>query len=129
MTNKKYMTESLKIINTMFGKKEKDPELCNCMCHDDPESTKHMMPCCKQCDKCKKHIDGLFWEKHVINCQLSEDLKKRIEAEINLFEAKDDGKDLKRDALHYEYLHKGAFVGDEQVMDNCLLKLKKLNED
>lgn len=122
------MTKSVKIIKTMFHI-EKDPELCPCECHKFPEAVKHVMPCCRQCDVCKKHIDGLFWEQHVIKCQLPENIRERVESEKELFKKTTKGRALKRDALYYEYLHKGAFVGDERVMDDCLERLKKLDEE
>lgn len=122
------MPESIKTVEIMFGTKEKDPEICTCMCHDDPHSTKHVMACCHHCNVCNKNIDGLFWTEHLVKCQLPENLKERVNREKDLFSRVGDKNDMMRDTLYYIYIHKGAVVGDEKVMDEKIKEVEKLNK-
>jgi hypothetical protein len=41
-------------------------EECGCSCHGNmAEKVMHVMPCCKTCPTCNKHIAEVFWADHV----------------------------------------------------------------
>lgn len=42
---------------------DKDPEECDCPCHEMP-GVKHCMPCCDTCSECGKHISFGFMDMH-----------------------------------------------------------------
>lgn len=53
---------------------------CDCMCHAPGSFAVHCMPCCSECERCKKNIRNGWMSQHREECEAN---FAKIEAEYN----------------------------------------------
>ena len=46
-------------------------DVCTCPCHQDPQ-VRHIMPCCRECSKCKKNIELVKANEHEEHCAVEQ---------------------------------------------------------
>ncbi|MDD5251712.1 MAG: hypothetical protein PHT12_03700 [Patescibacteria group bacterium] len=46
----------------------RDGAVCDCDCHEHPDTVKHCFPCCATCPLCSQHIHYYAYDGHLASC-------------------------------------------------------------